>query len=304
MEFDFQTILDKLTSLDQAFLLKVALPVSLGIIMFSLGLGLKFGDFMRVFKRPVAFSVGAVNQMITLPLTAFIIAIVFALPPELAVGLMILALCPGGVTTNFIARMAKGDVALSVSLTAIISLVSIVTVPFLVAFSVGLFMGEDPAIDVSALSFKMFTLVAVPVLLGMLVNAILRSLARPVEMFFTFISTILFIVIIVAILYSQWDVFIKNLAILGPALILLNVILLIFGWCSARFVGLSGDEATTIAIETGVQNGTLGIAIGAIIAGSAGGADLSAFALPSAVYGVTMYMVTLPFIWFRRMARA
>lgn len=303
MEFDFQSILDKLISLDKAFLLKVALPVSLGIIMFSLGLGLKFNDFLRVFKRPVAFSVGAINQLITLPLTAFILAIAFALPPELAVGMMILALCPGGVTTNFIARLAKGDVALSVSLTAIISLVSIITVPFLVAFSVGLFMGEDPAIDVSELSLKMFTIVAVPVVLGMLVKAILRRFSSPVETFFTFVSTILFIVIIIAIIYSQWTVFIANLAILGPALVILNIILLIFGWGSARFIGLSADEATTIAIETGVQNGTLGIAIGAIIAGSAGG-DLSAFALPSAVYGVTMYIVTLPFIWFRRMARS
>lgn len=303
MEFDFQTILEKLTSLDKAFLLKVALPVSLGIIMFSLGLGLKFNDFLRVFRRPLAFSVGAINQLITLPLTAFILAIVFALPPELAVGLMILSLCPGGVTTNFVTRLAKGDVALSVSLTAIISLISIITVPFLVAFSVGLFMGKEPAVDVSELSLKMFTIVAIPVLLGMLVNLILRSLARPVEKFFTFISTLLFIVIIGAVLFSQWNVFIENLAILGPALIILNIILLFFGWTSARFIGLDTDEATTIAIETGVQNGTLGIAVGAILAGSTSG-DLSAFALPSAVYGITMYMVTLPFIWFRRMARA
>ncbi|MBL1405850.1 MAG: bile acid:sodium symporter [Hyphomicrobiales bacterium] len=302
MEFDFQTILDKLIAFDKATLLQVALPVSLGIIMFSLGLGLKFNDFLRVFRRPVAFSVGAINQLLMLPLVAFIIAIIFALPPELSVGLMILSLCPGGVTTNFITRLAKGDVALSVSLTAIISLVSILTVPLMVAFSVGLFMGKEPAVDVSELSIKIFTIVAVPVMLGMLVNTILRSLARPVERFFTIISTLLFILIIGAVLFSQWDLFTENLAILGPALIILNIILLFFGWTSARFIGLNADEATTIAIETGVQNGTLGIAVGAIIAGSAAG-DLSAFALPSAVYSITMYMVTLPFIWFRRIAR-
>lgn len=302
MDFDFQIILNQIMALDEVFLLKVALPISLGVIMFSLGLGLKIDDFMRVFRRPTAFTVGAINQLITLPLTAFIIAIVFALPPELAVGMMILALCPGGVTTNFIARLAKGDVALSVSLTAVISLISIISVPFFVAFSVGLFMGTDPVVDVSVLSIKMFTLVAVPVLLGLLVRMVLRRIAAPVERFFTIVSAILFIIILGAVLYSQWDVFIENLPILAPALIVLNIVLLIFGWSSARFLNLHGDEAATIAIETGVQNGTLGVAIGAIIAGSAGG-DLSAFALPSAVYGVTMYLVTLPFIWFRRKAR-
>ncbi|MFK7901405.1 MAG: bile acid:sodium symporter family protein [Nitratireductor sp.] len=302
MEFNELLEMMNLQNVNSEFLLNVALPVSLGIIMFSLGLGLRFSDFARVAKRPAAFSVGAANQLITLPLIAFIITLIFSFPPALAVGFMILALCPGGVTTNIIARLGRGDVALSVSLTAVISLLSIVTVPFLVAFFMGLSMGSEPVVDVSELGLKMFAIVAVPVLLGMVVRSILRGLANPVEKFFTLISTFLFVIIICAALYASWDAFIDNLPILGPALVILNLVLLFLGWASAKFMKLTKDEAATIAIETGVQNGTLGIAVGAIVAGSSV-AGLSEFALPSAVYGVTMYLVTLPIVYFRRLAR-
>lgn len=280
-------------------LLTVFLPLSLAVIMFSLGLGLTVDDFRRVLIRPFAFGVGALNQVILLPVVAFALAIAFRLPPELAVGFMILAFCPGGVTTNILTKFAHGEVALSVSLTAIISLLSTVTVPLLVAWSVTYFMGKTaPAIDVTRLAFSMFLITAVPVLIGVAVRRFATGFADRTEPVFSKLAGALFVIIIIGALAANWSVFVDNLARLAPALISLNVALLLIGTLSARALGLTGKEVKTVAIETGIQNGTLGITVGSLIVESASG--LPPFSLPSAVYGITMYLVTLPIIyWFR-----
>src|SRR6056297_1530021 len=138
-------------------LIDVGLPLSLAIIMLSLGVGLEAGDFMRVIRRPRAFRIGAVAQVILLPLAAFAVTAIFALPPEIAVGIMLLSFCPGGVTSNILTKLARGDVALSVSLTAVVSLLSILTVPVLAAFTVRHFMGESaPDVSVAGLALAMF----------------------------------------------------------------------------------------------------------------------------------------------------
>lgn len=292
-----------LNNLDADLLLNVGLPLALGIIMFSLGLGLKFSDFTRILRRPLAFFVGAINQTMVLPMVAFLLALLFNLPPALAVGMMIIALCPGGVTSNIMTKYAGGDVALSVTLTAVISLLSIITVPIIISFIVGLFLGRETVVDASELSIKMTAIVAVPVLIGMIIRAILGRFAGAVERFFSAIAIALFVIVMLTALYKFWDEFITNVPTLGPALVAMLVISIFLGWASAKFLKMGKADVTTISLETGVQNGTLGLAIAAIIAGG-NTSGLSEFALPSAVYGVLMYIIALPYVLLRRMGHA
>jgi len=280
-------------------LITVFLPLALAIIMFSLGIGLTIDDFRRVFAAPKAFGIGALSQLVLLPVVAYAIAVAFRLPPELAVGLMILAFCPGGVTSNILTKFARGDLALSISLTGIISLVAVVTVPLLVAFAANHFMGVDaPAINVTSLAVSMFLITAVPVALGMLLRHFAAGLASAIEGFVEKLAVVLFVIVVVGALAANWTLFVQNLAVLGPAVVALNVALLAIGLGLARAFALDGRQATAISIETGIQNATLGITIGSLIAEQAGA--LPPFSLPSGVYGITMYLVSLPFVYWRR----
>lgn len=284
-------------------IVNVALPLILAFIMFSLGLGLRKNDFTRVAKFPKAFGTGLLNQLILLPLVAFAIARQLAVSPELALGIMILAFCPGGVTSNVLTRLAGGSVPLSISLTAVTSLVSILTVPFLVALSANHFMGSDaPGISVAGLGIKMFLLTAVPVLIGMWLTSAKPDLVEKISAAVSKIALVLFVLIIVAAIAKNRVVFFGNLPTLGPALILLNLVMLGFGLLSSRLARLDHGEATSISLESGVQNGTLGIAVGAMIAASAT-ENLPPVTVPSAVYGITMYLVSLPFVAWRRGAK-
>lgn len=281
-------------------LINVVLPLALAIIMLSLGIGLTGGDFARVAARPKAFAIGAVSQVILVPITAYVVARGFDLPPELGVGIMLLSLCPGGVTSNMISKLARGDVALSVSLTAVVSLVSILTVPVLAAWSVSHFMGEEgPDVSVTSLAIAMFVITTLPVLIGVTIRHFADSFATRIEPLLSTIATVLFAVIVLAALAGNWSLFVENIATLGPALILLNTALMLIGLGLAVLVGLPWLSSKTVSIETGIQNATLGITLAAIISGKSDG--FSTMALPSAVYGITMYLVAVPFVaWFRR----
>jgi len=284
----------------QSMIVKVALPLILAFIMFSLGLGLRKQDFSRVLKFPKAFGTGVLNQLILLPLIAFGLAKAFDFPPEIAVGVMILSFCPGGVTSNVLTRIGKGNTPLSISLTAITSLVSIVTVPVLVALSVRHFMGVDgPEVDIASLGITMFLITAVPVALGMLVTATAPEMTKKISNAVSRTAVVLFVIIIVAALAKNWVVFSSNLPTLGPALVLLNIAMLALGLISSRLVKLNSMDATTISIESGVQNGTLGIAVGALIALGAT-ETLPPTTVPSAVYSIIMYFVSVPFVLWRR----
>ena len=274
-------------------LVKVALPLILAFIMFSLGVGLRVNDFTRVIKFPKAFGTGLFNQLILLPLVAFGIVTAFKISPELAVSVMILSFCPGGVTSNVLTRLANGNTPLSISLTAVTSLLSIITVPLLVAVSVKHFMGEHEAqINVTLLGIKMFLLTAVPVGLGMLLRAKAPSLVEKISRTISRIAMVLFVLIIIAALAVNRVVVFSNLAALGPALILINIGMLGLGLASSRLLRLETKDATTISLESGVQNGTLGIAVGAMIAANASD-SLPPTTVASAVYGITMYFVSL-----------
>ena len=283
-------------------LVKVALPLILAFIMFSLGVGLRVNDFTRVIKFPKAFGTGLFNQLILLPLIAFGIVTAFKISPELAVSVMILSFCPGGVTSNVLTRLANGNTPLSISLTAVTSLLSIITVPLLVAVSVKHFMGEQEAqINVTSLGIKMFLLTAVPVGLGMLLKAKAPSLVERISRTVSRIAMVLFVLIIIAALAVNRVVVFGNLAALGPALILINIGMLGLGLASSRLLRLETKDATTVSLESGIQNGTLGIAVGAMIAANASD-SLPPTTVASAVYGITMYFVSLPFVFWRKMA--
>lgn len=281
------------------FLIIVVLPLSLAIIMLSLGIGLTVADFKRVAERGMAFVTGAVAQVILLPVIAYLVVTAFGLPGEIAVGFMLLSFCPGGVTSNMISKLAKGDVALSVSLTAVISLLSILTVPFLAAWSVAHFMGESaPEVSVTSLAIAMFLITTLPVAIGVTIRHFATGLADAIDRPLSILATVLFVIIVLAALAGNWGIFVENLATLGPALITLNIVLMLLGLIIAGAFGLTWLERKTISIETGIQNATLGITLAALISGVSEG--FSTMALPSAVYGITMYLVALPFVlWYR-----
>lgn len=283
-------------------LITIFLPLALAIIMFSLGLGLTAADFRRVASAPLAFGIGALSQVVILPLVGYAVAVAFALPAELAVGVMLLALCPGGVTSNILTKIARGDLALSISLTGVISLVAVVTVPLLVAWSARHFMGLDaPGVNVTSLAISMFAITAVPVVLGMLLRHFAPAFTKRVDDGLSWLALALFVVVVIGALTANWSLFLANLVTLGPALVTLNVALLAIGLALARIAGLGRAQGTAISIETGIQNATLGITIGSLIAEQA--TSLPPFSLPSGVYGITMYLVSVPFVIWRRSLR-
>ena len=257
-----------------------------------------------MLKYPKAFGTGVLNQLVLLPLIAFGLVKAFGLSSELAVGVMILSLCPGGVTSNVLTKIGKGNTPLSISLTAIISLASIITVPLLVALSVRHFMGVDgPEVDIAGLGFTMFLITAVPVALGMLLTAKAPNLVVKISQGISRTALVLFVLIVAAALAKNWVVFSSNLPALAPALVLLNVAMLALGLATSRLMKLDRMEATTISIESGVQNGTLGIAVGSLIAlGTI--ETLPPTTVPSAVYSIIMYVVSVPFVlWRRKLAK-
>lgn len=276
-------------------LVNVVLPLSLAIIMFSLGIGLTLQDFYRVAERKKAFAIGALFQLALVPVAAYLIITFFGFSGEIAAGIMLLAFCPGGVTSNIVSRIANGDVALSVSLTAVISLLSILTVPLLVGWAVLHFMGENaPEISVTSLAIAMFLITTLPVALGMIVRRFATHFAQAIEPKLVVVASVLFVLIIIAAVASDWALFTENFASLGPALILMIIVMMVLGFWVSGVFGLTSKERKTVSVEVGIQNGTLGITLAPLIAGVAGG--IPAIGLPSAVYGVAMYMVAIPFV--------
>lgn len=287
-----------------SFLVSVGLPLTLAFIMFTLGFGLRIEDFLRVFKIPKAFAAGIVNQMVLLPLVGFCIAILFGLPAELAVGMMILALSPGGATTNVLSKIAGGNVPLSVSLTAVVTVISVITVPILISWSVGYFMTLDGVskIDTTALSIKMAMMSVIPVALGMVLTAIAPRFIEKITTVASIIAVLLFAIIITLAIAVNIPILTENLATLGPAIAILIFVMLALGLITAQILQLSPKDGTTISIESGIQNGTMGVAVAAILAAQLyeGSTGIQAFAIPSAVYGAIMYIIVIPFVLWRR----
>tara|TARA_Y100001970_G_C14191955_1_gene835923 strand:- start:460 stop:1308 length:849 start_codon:yes stop_codon:yes gene_type:complete len=278
-------------------IIDILLPLSLIFIMFTLGIGLTIQDFKNIINEPLAFTVGIINQMIILPIVAFIIISLISLPGEMAVGIMILACCPGGVTSNIITKIAKGDTALSISYTAIVSIATVITLPLIVGFSIQYFMSSNaPDINIFSLGLTMFFITVVPVCIGLYINTKYNSFATNFSIAAHKISTLLFIVIVVGALASEWETFINNLVVLGPAIITLIIIMLLIGYNTSKWFNINKKQAITIAVESGIQNATVGITVGNLIMTSETG--ISILSLPSGVYGILMYLICIPFIFW------
>ena len=278
-------------------IIDIFLPASLIFIMLTLGLGLESSDFTNLVRKPRSFFVGLTNQILLLPLVTYIIILVFGITKEAAVGMMILACCPGGVTSNIITKLAKGDTALSISYTAFNSILAIVTLPLIVGFSMKSFMGQEaPDVNILSLGLTMFFITAVPVGIGLLIREKNKYYADKFEPKASKISTILFAIIILGALLSEWDTFINNFVLLGPAIVILILAMLTIGYKSSKLFKMSDKQSITVAIESAMQNGTVGITVGNLIINPESG--LSILSIPSGVYSILMYLICLPFVFW------
>ncbi|MEM1216799.1 MAG: bile acid:sodium symporter family protein [Bacteroidota bacterium] len=272
--------------MEPSVLTDVVLPVSLAIIMLGMGLSLTLDDFRRVVRFPKAAAIGLVNQLILLPLIGYGVAIAFGLEPLLAVGLMLLAACPGGTTSNLISHVARGDLALSVTLTAISSTITIFTIPMVVNWALQHFAGEGQVIRVPFVQTMaaVFGITALPVGIGMFIRSRNAIFADRLEQPFRTASTVLFVVILLGIIASNLDLLREHFPRLGPATFALNIITMLIGWGTAQLFGLNLAQRIAVSIESGVQNGTLAIVVATTIL------SVPETSLPGAIYGLVMFV--------------
>ena len=266
-------------------------PLCLAIIMFILGLGLTINDFLRVIKYPKNFLVGFICQVILLPIIAFILINLITLTPEIALGVMIIAAAPGGVTSNVLTKFANGDIALSVSLTAIVSLISIATVPFIVFHSANFLEIEIlKEIAMSSIATKMFFVVTVPVLLGMIIRKLKQDLVIAYESLFQKISIILFLIVFAAIWVEEWGEIMSFIKTAGLISIILNITMIIIGFYVAKFLVSGIAQRKSISLECGLQNGTLAVYVATQLF------DQKVYLVPSAAYVLIMFVTSIFFV--------
>ena len=271
---------------------EIVLPLALAFIMFALGLGLTFDDFARVATRPRDFIVGAVSQIVLLPAVAFLLVSLWPLPPELALGVMIIAAAPGGVTSNILTAFARGDVALSISLTAVVSLLCVITIPLIVVTSHSLLIGGNLGAEVSVgrTAISVFAIVTVPALLGLLVRRLAAGFATRFEPLARRISTVLFALVLAGAIYQGRDNIIDYFAQAGLVTLVLNVVMMALAYLVARVLASGPRQRVAIAIECGLQNGTLAIAVATLLFGG------GLVTVPAATYSLTMFATALIFI--------
>ena len=274
----------------------VILPLALAFIMFVLGLGLTGTDFSRVIKQPRDFFVGALSQVILLPVIAFILVKIWPIAPELAIGVMIIAAVPGGVTSNLLTSFAKGDVALSVSLTAIISLLCVITIPFIVLTSVGLLADSSITQDISLIGIarNMFLIVTVPVILGMLFRRFASAIALTFEPIAKKISTVLFVLVLLGAIAAERENVVSYFAQAGLITLVLNVVMMVVAYLIAQSLASGTKQKKSITIECGLQNGTLAIFVATSIFGG------GMYVIPAATYSLIMFATSLIFIYLVR----
>ena len=235
-------------------------PLGLALIMLGLGMGLTIQDFIRVVKIPKDFLVGFISQLVLLPIVALSLALILNLSTELAVGLMLIACAPGGVTSNVITKFADGDVALSVSLTAVVSLVSIISVPFIMFTSVDFFgVNLIKEISMSGIALKMFLVVTVPVIIGMIVKHFAKDFVNRQTALIQKISVILFVLVFAAIYIEEWDNIVSYIINSGLVVLILNLTMMILGFYIAKYFASGVAQQRCISIECGLQNGTLAL---------------------------------------------
>ena len=264
---------------------QIALPLALFAVLFGMGLSLVPEDFRRVFRHPKAKLVGLACQLLLLPAVAFALALLFRLPGELAVGLMLLAACPGGATSNVITHLSKGDTALSVTLTAISSTVCVFTIPWIVGWSMQWFMGGSAAVQLPFWkTLGQLTMVTIlPIACGMAVRAARPALAQRLERPAGIFALVILALIILAAVAREKDLA-HQFAVAGPAAISLNILTMVLGFAAGWWFALPLSQRITISIEAGIQNGTLALAI------ALGLLESSSIAMPAVVYSLFMFL--------------
>ena len=268
----------------------IGLPVALGIIMFGLGLSLTPGDFARVLKQPKAVIVALLCQLVVLPAICFGLVLAFQLPPVLAVGMMMLAASPGGTTANLYSHLFRGDVALNISLTAVNSVISVVTLPLITNFAIVYFDPFDSQLGMQwAKVLEVFAIVLIPVAIGMLVRRFWPTFAKAMDKPVRIASVIILVVVIAGAVASNWTLLVENFARLSLITIVFCVISLTVGYLVPRLLKVGKRQAIAASFEIGIHNATLAIVIAQTVLGSV---ELS---LPAAVYGVLMFFVAFGF---------
>ncbi len=269
-------------------------PIILALIMLGLGLGLKIDDFTRILKTPKDFFVGFFSQLIILPLVAYLLIIISKVPPEIAIGVMIIAAAPGGVTSNILTKFANGDVALSISLTAVISLISIITVPLIIFTSADLFgiTNISQNISMSGIALKMFLVVTVPVILGMIIRKFAENFVNSKIQVFEKLNIILFVIFFIAAFYEERESFIDFLMQAGFITFILNITMMIVAYYLGKTLASGIKQQKCIALECGLQNGTLAIFVSTQIFGT----DI-VYITPTAAYALIMYITGFIFVF-------
>ena len=267
-------------------------PFALALIMFGLGLGLTVDNFLRVIKIPRDFLVGFLCQVILLPIIAFILIKIIPVPLEIALGIMVIAAAPGGVTSNVLTKFANGDVALSVSLTAIVSIFSILTVPFIVFTSADLLGVTEinREISMASMSLKMFFVVTVPVIFGMIIRSLMTDFIMGKTLLVQRTSVILFMIVFISIWVEEWDRIISFITRAGLVAFILNIVMIFTGYYVAKYFTSGLAQRKSISLECGLQNGTLAVFVATQLF------DDIVFMVPTAAYALIMFVTSIFFV--------
>ena len=267
-------------------------PIALALIMLGLGLGLTVNDFLRVVKIPRDFLVGFLCQVILLPIIAFILIKIIPMPLEIALGVMIIAAAPGGVTSNVLTKFANGDVALSVSLTAIVSIFSILTVPFIIFTSADLLGVSEinKEISMTSMSLKMFFVVTIPVIFGMIIRSLMTDFIMGKTLLVQRISVILFMIVFISIWVEEWDRIISFITRAGLVALILNIVMIFIGYYVAKYFTSGVAQRKCISLECGLQNGTLAVFVATQLF------DDIVFMVPTAAYALIMFVTSIFFV--------
>ena len=271
-------------------------PLALALIMLALGLGLTVQDFLRVAKQPKDFLVGLICQLLLLPFIAFLLLKIFNLPTEIALGVMIIAAAPGGVTSNVLTKFANGDVALSISLTAIISLISIFSVPFIVFKSADLLKVPEISNEISmiGISMKMFLVVTMPVIIGMLIRKFATNFVTSRSKLIERFSVLLFVIVFAAIWIEEWENILSYIQQAGLITLVLNITMMIIGYYVAKLLASGIEQRKSISLECGLQNGTLAVFVSSQLFN-----DIM-YLIPTATYAIIMFLTSLFFVFIIR----
>lgn len=274
----------------------IIVALCLMLIMLGMGLSLTLDDFRRITSKPKALTTGLVNQLLLLPVIGLGIATLLDLPPEIAIGLMLLVACPGGTTSNLITHLAKGDTALSISLTTVASLITVISIPFITGYAILHFSGLDQTVEVNELQMilQLMIIVLIPVATGMLIRAKRTAFALRMDRPVRIASGVLLAIVTISIIIKERENIVPYFEQAGIAVMLLNVTTITLGWIASKVTGLSGREGVSIMIESGIQNSALAMTIATITLGN------TAFGISAAIYTLVMYASGFTLIMYGR----